>query len=532
VAPLISLLLIVGCAGKTADDTADDAGTIGDIQLTAPSLSVTPSSLDFGELLLPDELTASRTLTLTNSGDAQLGPVVFELDDTTFEVDTSELVLLAPGESAEVEVTYLPDGVGMHDDALHIRSDDPENPVQEVALSGALSGGILAISPEVYDFGEPYIGCVLEQTITLDNVGTVGMSVTSLEYATGSADLVFDDETDLHGPLPWLLSPEGAPFTVTVRYTPTDEVPDIGYLKVHSDDPFTPTLQVSQEGGGVIYGTNTDVYEQRESGPVDILFGVDKSCSMDDDIQNVKANFELFASTLAGQDSDYHIGVVVEDSGCFSGSVNYINSEMTTSAQQNAFDDMLSGVAGTYTEAPFQLMSNALSQSHTGGCNEDFLRETATLALVSVSDEREQSPNGWEYYVALFQALKADNDDVIMHAIAGDMPAGCDTNEAGTGHYEATLETGGEFLSICSTDFGAHLQAIALASISANDTFELSMAPDPASISVAIDKTPVSVGWYYSGYDDGNYISFDEGYIPAAGSTVEIAYLVKPDCHL
>jgi len=517
---------------KLGNENDDNVG-VGDT--LPPDIEVSPGTVTFDDINVTEpNAYIEQVVRISNVGEGDLQLTGMELSDPNAPYSYGNVgsSIVAPGEFTEFIVTFVPETAGPTEATLYIDSNDPDEPVAEVMLGGLGIAPVIEVSPEVYDFGEPYIGCELEQAITIDNVGNATLVVESLEYSTGSVDLLFDGDTLSNGTLPWVLEPEDAPITVWVDYYPLDEVQDIGYLKVNSNDPLTSTVLATQEGSGIIYGMNTDVYDQPLSGPVDILFGVDKSCSMDDDIQNVKSNFSLFASTLASLDSDYHIGVVVEDSGCFSGSVNYIDSDMTTSAQQNAFDDMLSGVAGTYTEAPFQMMSNALSQSGTGGCNEGFMRDTATLALVSVSDEREQSPNGWEYYVSLFRGLKGDDDDVIMHSIAGDMPTGCDLNEPGVGHYEATVETGGEFLSICSTDFGAHLQAIAVGSVSENQNFELTQEPVPETIEVEIDKTPTTEGWEYSGYDDGNYVHFDNNHIPEPGSKIEITYVIKPDCNL
>ncbi len=71
-----------------------------------------------------------------------------------------------------------------------------------------------------------------------------------------------------------------------------------------------------------------------------------------------------------------------------------------------------------------------------------------------VSDEPEQSVNPYTYYVSLFQGMKADPDDVVIHAVAGDYPGGCGSASAGTGYYEATVATGGVFLSICASRLG------------------------------------------------------------------------------
>ena len=85
------------------------------------------------------------------------------------------------------------------------------------------------------------------------------------------------------------------------------------------------------------------------------------------------------------------------------------------------------------------LMEAMLSESvdgngapYPGGCNYGLIREEAKLALVGVSDEPEQSVNSYSYYISMFQSLKSNPSDVVIHGIGGDYPSGCGSNSAYT----------------------------------------------------------------------------------------------------
>ena len=55
---------------------------------------------------------------------------------------------------------------------------------------------------------------------------------------------------------------------------------------------------------------------------------------------------------------------------------------------------------GSYTEKAFMMLEATLAESvDSGGCNWGLLREDATLNVVGVSDEPEQSINNYSYYV-------------------------------------------------------------------------------------------------------------------------------------
>ena len=206
-----------------------------------------------------------------------------------------------------------------------------------------------------------------------------------------------------------------------------------------------------------------------------------------------------------------------DDDGCINGYQPYIDNTMSLSDQEDLFDTMLCETPqgqycnyGSNTERAFMLLEAAVKTANigSGGCNEDFYREDATLALIGVSDEPEQSVNPYTYYVSLFQSLKDDSDDVVMHAIGGDYPQGCGGNQAYTGMYEATVATGGLFLSICATDFGSHLEELAEGSTTDLTSFELSDYPVEETIEVVVNGFTTTTGWSYNAVD--NSIDFEQ----------------------
>ncbi|MAA80000.1 MAG: hypothetical protein CL916_12165, partial [Deltaproteobacteria bacterium] len=153
--------------------------------------------------------------------------------------------------------------------------------------------------------------------------------------------------------------------------------------------------------------------------------------------------------------------------------------------------------------------------------------------LIGVSDERDQSAdyatnvNYWQDYISLFQDVKTNPEDVIIHAIGGDNPVGCGGNEAYTGMYEATMATGGIFLSICALDWGEHLQTIVDSFVNTG-VFDLTDTPVPESIVLQVDGVTITEGWEYD--ETENAIIFEEASIPLGGSTIDITYAVAGTC--
>lgn len=530
-------LLAVACNEYEINEKTDIQGDLDEDG--QPDIAVNPMAIDFGEVLAYEPGTAPpaptvQVVTITNEGDSDLhiDQVYLQEESGPFSYGALSAVLIQPGGSAQISVTFDPQASGPMTNKLLIDSDDPDEGTVEVLLSGVGIAPEILLSPTEYDFGTLYIGCDAEQVFEISNVGTAPLEVSALDFTTASTeDLVvnLDEALAAKGPLPWTIN-EGEVVQVSVISAPYDEYPDVAYLTVESNDPFRSSVLATIDGTGELFGSNTDLYEQPVRGRTDIIFAVDRSCSMDDDIINVQNNFGTFVTTLSTMDADYHVAATVEDSGCINGSDLYVDNSFTPAQAQATITAMinLGGSYGSNTERPFMLLESTLANTDSGDCNSGLLRDDATLALVGVSDEPEQSVSNYATYVALFQGMKDDPDDVVLHAIGGDYPSGCGSASAFTGFYEAVVATGGLFLSICATDWGEHLRALAEGSAADLTSFALTDYPVPETIAVRVDGVTTTVGWEYDA--STNAIQFESDYVPEGGSTIEISYALFGDC--
>ena len=521
--------LSVGCNEyeiKPTNPANADLSTDG-----VPDITVDPTSIAFPELNAADGLEHTEVVVIGNQGDADLHISDVYLDDANgpYTLGAISSALVPPGSQAQFAVTFAPITAEVSTGLVLIDSDDPDTPTAEVPLDGTGIAPIIQVNPESYDFDSLYIGCDSGQPLTIRNIGNAPLIVDRFDFQTASPDLSFDAQEAINNPLPWTIPPQQNKI-VFVDYAPMDEAPDAAYLTVFSNDPYNPEKLVTQEGLGERYGENMDEFVQPEEGATDILFAVDRSCSMDDEITSVQNNFAFFVTTLSSMNADYHVAATVEDSGCINGSDLYIDSSFSASDAISTITTMinLGGNYGANTERAFMLLESALAQSLGSGCNSGFLRDEATLALVGVSDEPEQSVNNYSYYISSFQGLKDNPDDVIMHAIGGDYPSGCGSADPYNGFYEATVATGGLFLSICSSDWSNHLTALAEGSTTDLSSFELTQWPVPETIIVRIDSIQTTVGWEYNPTD--NAIDFDPDHVPDGGEVITVEYTLFGDC--
>ncbi len=112
-----------------------------------PDIAVSPSSLSFGAV--PPGSSASLEVTVSNVGDDDL-----EVTDVALGVGSSpdfEITsvsglpgVLPPGGMAPIEVTFMPMGTSLEMGTLEIASDDPDESLVVVDLSGSGDAGDLA----------------------------------------------------------------------------------------------------------------------------------------------------------------------------------------------------------------------------------------------------------------------------------------------------------------------------------------------------------------------------------------------------
>ena len=528
---LLALSPFVACNEYGIIEDPDNIGTIK--EGLEPDILVTPMSVDFGRMNA--ENSATEVISVQNVGEGDLHILDIQLDspNSVYDIGAVGSILVPPDGTTSFTITFNPVTAHQESNNILIDSDDPDDPTTVVQLLGEGLAPIIDVSPAEFDFGQMYIGCEDTLPLVVSNLGNADLEVSEFSFNT-AGDLYFDANEAANGQLPWIISPNSS-VDVFIDYFPLDEFSDTSYLTTLSSDLATPSNLTVQYGTGLAYGDSRDLFEQPINGSTDILFGLDWSCSMYGDIANVQANFSAFITTLASMDSDYHVAVVVEDSGCVLGGDTYIDNTMSESDQQAIFTTMIGTSAnqGSNTERIFSLFESALSSTNrsNNGCNGGFYRDDAKLNLIAVSDEPEQSSNPYTYYTSLFQSLKQDTDDLAMHAIAADNPSnGSSTCGASydSRYEDATTATSGIYLSICATDWGSHLETLAENASQDLSSFELTGAPVEETIEVAVDGITTVGTWTYNQVD--NTVDFGLDHVPEGGSTIEIAYTLLGNC--
>jgi hypothetical protein len=212
--------------------------------VSAPQLTVNPSSIDFGTVVVGSSQTQS--VTLTNAGGLSLTVSQATLSGTGFATSGLTLPLtLAPGQSTTFSVKYAPSSAGNASGNLAITSS-ASNPTLNLGVSGTgATPGSLTSGPSSLSFGTVQVGSTKTQLGTLTNSG--GSSITiSKATATGAGFSI----SGLNLPLN-LAAGQSTPFSVT--FAPQTGGNVSGAIAITST-ALNPALNVPLSGTAVTPG--------------------------------------------------------------------------------------------------------------------------------------------------------------------------------------------------------------------------------------------------------------------------------------
>ncbi len=518
---LMMFVVLPGCIDNGVGAITDVYGSDG-----WPDIVVTPRTLDFGALGPNQEHTLS--FTVGNTGELATENSVLQVSDITLDSGVDYTItavdehlhgeevltfLLPRGKENEFLVTFAPEAPLSYDGLITVHSDDDDSPATPVRLYGVGLMPELEISPNPLNFGETNSGCVLEHPLTLTNVGNADLVISEINLPEGAFSVITGPD------LPLTLVPEASAL-VQLRFAPLEEREYDEQLEVTSNETMG-VRAATQLGRGHVPASYIDSFSLDANPQADILFFVDQSGSMQDDREKLVENLDGFITRLDTVVPDWQLTVVTEDGGC---SASGIITPSTPNYLELFTDAALAADEGRFSEAGLSLSYDAVQESADGHCNEGFVRPSALLHVILVSDEPEQSAQPWDWYVNRLTDYKGNQFLVKVSAVAGDVPLGCEStgNSAypGIGYMEAAQETGGEFLSICS-DWASHVDTLASASVIRED-YPLSHTPDPATIEVMLNGETVHGIWHYD--EPTNAVVFNENKLPKEGDELDITY--------
>jgi hypothetical protein len=264
---------------------------------------------------------------------------------------------------------------------------------------------------------------------------------------------------------------------------------------------------------------------------IDLLFVIDNSGSMAEEQAKLGQSFATLLPILADFALDYHVGVITTDMDdrSMSGRLQADNSgdKYLTPSDANqavSFAQMADvGTSGSGDEEGFRAMVSSITD-HGDGANAGFRREEAQYAVITISDDDDNST-----FLSVAEARdfllnqETWNGDATYTSIVTPR-GGCPTgNRYGERYLTLTGQVGGAEGSICAANYGGTLVA-ASDLWWTSEPFELTRAPtETEHLQVTVDGVAADPEDYVFDADQ-NTIRFTNGFAPPSGASVEILY--------
>ncbi len=214
-------------------------------------LEVTPQQVNFGAVGTGGS--RSRTLLVENAGavDCTVSGIALASgtsSEFSVSMQPSLPATVASGASLTLQLDYSPTDRGTDNGNLEISSDDPNEPVIRVPLTGrrlGLGECSLSAAPDPVTFGAVPLGSSNTMSLVLTNNGSSRCTVTEIKLSMASS------RTFLLMPatLPWLLQ-AGQSRNVDVEFSPRSVAAEMGQVEVYGIIPISPSLTVDLHGSG------------------------------------------------------------------------------------------------------------------------------------------------------------------------------------------------------------------------------------------------------------------------------------------
>ena len=255
----------------------------------------------------------------------------------------------------------------------------------------------------------------------------------------------------------------------------------------------------------------TETFVQEALPLVDILWVVDVTDSMSQELQALGATANEFVWALNGLELSWQLGLVTMDTsdgdaGVLRGDPWIVTPETDDAAA--VFERTLALEPSTGQEAGFAAAVYALTPPIIHQENRGFRRAGAALEVVFFSDGDDDGDSDAElggdalgvFLDLLFDESARSGEPAVASAIVGDVPSGCfdDFGQQavpGTAFTQAATETGGVVASVCEPDLGPIVHQIGETGAVYPTVFRLQATPDPDTIRVEVDGVRLDDGW-------------------------------------
>ncbi len=525
-------------------------------------LGIMPGKVDFG-VIEPMLASETHTIIIKNLAPTRCLIYALDLDEATKTVGAFQLLegakenlFIEGGSAYAVPVRFTPERMQPYAGAVSLQMHLPHTTTASLPLAGKGGASCLVLAPGAIEFGQVRLGCSARaRSVSLINsCVTRQVTIRSLSLADSHDDhfRLVSFPASFSG----LASFEKVAFSIT--YAPERFGLEATNIKVEvteeDETPFLLSLPVS--GAGTLGARQTDRAVQDDLPMVDLLFVLDSGGSMTYGHSKFADKYDHLAYYAARYGIDFHIAAVTSDPGAFNGGTpgvvegtfwpfsarppeRIVTSSLPASTQKLLFKSITTmnhafGAAEWLIHPAAAALSPIMTQA--GAPNDGFLREGASLHVVTVSDTYDHGPHELSEYQLFFQRLKP-NGRFFFHGVIPVAPGACvydgGADAANDPRVKTMIaDTGGYLGDICTRDWGKTFSELSRSIMKPRNAFALSTFPDLANgIVVKVNGVELHEGtaaepaWrYVASRGDCGAVVFEDSYIPKPGAVVELIY--------
>ncbi len=197
-----------------------------------PDIALKDTLHDFGNTWLYYSITWQ--LWLKNEGNVALKIDSVKNSNGVFEPDTNLPDSILPEDSACIEITFTPKDTGRVSTYLYIYSNDPDEHVSTVYLTGRGIGPDIVVKDTLHNFGEVLYNDTVTWQFYILNIGNAELTVNDV-VPTNETYCVVEPEFPLNIPV------RDSNYVKVQFIAPIDTGTYSGELKIYSNDPDEPT---------------------------------------------------------------------------------------------------------------------------------------------------------------------------------------------------------------------------------------------------------------------------------------------------
>lgn len=317
-------------------------------------------------------------------------------------------------------------------------------------------------------------------------------------------------------------------------------------LSCTNENTFNQDLQEE-----ILYGTppelevitQVDIFSEPLKQPTDILFVIDNSCSMEDNVLDIASNMNRFFNVFEDYNLNYHIGVISASASTNqpdSGQLTMFHGYTYVSPQVPDGYGVLQGLTNAmigYEETGIDALWAAISPNIALDNNAEFFRKGAPLHIIFMSDEEDQSNyiTVRKMYGRLLIYSLEKEAPIYVSAIVHEVGSPCKplAESYGTRYIKLASYFPGEVISICEEYWEPILEDLARYSIP-DTKYEYPLSQSPVLDGDLIDGTVYVLRQGATiDYNDKYYYSENRNSIVILSDTlteqdiVQVTYKVK-----